>query len=179
MGDLFHESVPFEWIDKIIDVIRWNKQHTFQILTKRPERMKGYFTEHVPDKYYMENGNYLDNLWLGVTSENQEQANKRIPILLLIPAVKRFVSCEPLLSEIDFHQKHNNYFQGVVTENNGEIEFYGAAIHWVIAGPETGHNARPMQKEWIKGLQEQCKSAKVPFFDKKNTLGLNLTQIPE
>jgi protein gp37 len=201
MGDLFHESVPFEWIDKVWFVIAQNPQHTFQILTKRPERMKDYFI-HMgreaqqndeeciagkwlnPLKYF----DVLPNLWLGVTTENQEQANKRIPILCQIPAAKRFISCEPLLSDIDLQYPEEHFPDGPQMCCSGsECGCLGLPteppvinhLDWVIAGPETGHKARPMKKEWIRNIYSQCKAAKVPFFDKKNTLGLDLTQIPE
>lgn len=174
MGDLFHESVPFEWIDKVFRVMIDNKHHTFQILTKRPERMKEYIKSLWDQEF--------SNIWLGVTAENQEQANKRIPILLETPASKRFVSLEPLLSNIDFIINEGNIKHYALEGNatcKGEMYSGGNKIDWVIAGPETGHKARPMQKEWIENIYVQCKTAKVPFFDKKNTLGLNLTQTPE
>lgn len=161
MGDLFHESLNFNDILDIFFVMEKCPQHTFQILTKRPERMMEFINWSpypFPSK----------NVWLGVTAENQEQANKRVPILLDIPAAKRFVSCEPLLSDIDFpwfdYQKTN----GTILDK----------IDWVIAGPETGPNKRPMQKEWIQNIYNQCKRANVPFFDKKNTLEMNLKQFP-
>lgn len=111
----------------------------------------------------------LPNLWLGVTAENQDQANKRIPILLKIPCAIRFVSCEPLLSDIDFP-----WYQDIQPTNGTILK----DIDWLIAGPETGHNKRPMQKEWIESLYNQCKEANVSFFDKKNILGKNIKQIP-
>jgi protein gp37 len=124
MSDLFHENVQDEWIDKVFGVIAMCPQHTFQILTKRPERMKAYFdlrqypwifdhnldwwhSNHPQfasrlDDYACSSGHILPNCWLGVSAENQEQANKRIPILLQTPAAIRWVSAEPLLSDIDF-----------------------------------------------------------------------------
>lgn len=167
MGDLFHESVPFEWIDKVFTIMAMSPEHTFQILTKRPERMKEYIEEiHVET---------FKNIWIGVTAENQEQANKRIPVLLEIPAAKRFVSCEPLLSNIDL--SFNCQFIHEDNEGYGVDAIKG--LDWIIAGPETGPKARPMQKEWIENLYSQCELTNVPFFDKKNTLGLDLTQIPK
>jgi protein gp37 len=154
MGDLFHENVSFEWILEVWFIMEKCPQHTFQILTKRPERMREFLSEWALNPFFEP----LKNVWIGVTAENQEQANKRIPILLEIQSAKRFVSCEPLLSEIDFP---------FINE-----------LDWVISGPETGPGSRHMKKEWIQNLYEQCKSVNIPFFDKKNTLGKNLNQFP-
>ena len=125
MGDLFHEDVPFDYIDQIFAIMALTPQHTYQVLTKRPERMNQYMmwikdfwyreekredeilfaSMEVAEKYkYMENPPALwplPNVWLGATAENQEQADKRIPILLDTPAALRFVSIEPMLSHID------------------------------------------------------------------------------
>ena len=101
MGDLFHESVPFTFIHELWDIMKACPQHTFQILTKRPARMK----ECVDRIYSLERMGWAmgfwRHVWLGVTAENQEMADKRIPILMQISAAVRFVSCEPLLSSID------------------------------------------------------------------------------
>ena len=96
MSDLFHEDVPFEFIDKVFAVMRLSSRHVFQVLTKRAERMRGYFQQPAVD------GMPVSNVWLGVSAENQQQANERIPHLLNCPAAVRFVSAEPLLGPIDF-----------------------------------------------------------------------------
>ena len=183
MGDLFHESVPFEWIDKVIDVIRWTKQHTFQILTKRPERMKEYFNNHVPNKYLMDNGNYLDNLWIGVTAENQQQANKRIPLLLQIPAKVRFVSIEPMLSEVEISSwLYPEFIISTVEtslDDSSQSKVLQNDIHWVICGGESGHNARPMHPDWVRSLRDQCKDANVPFFFKQWGKYCMVEQLPD
>ena len=180
MGDLFHESVPFEWIDKVIDMIFKCSQHTFQILTKRPERALEYFMSDYP---FFEP---LENVWFGVTVENQAMADKRIPVLLQIPTKVRFVSCEPLLSEIILSdEKWFNYLEGYETQMRSqgnmpmETRIETNKIDWVIAGPETGPGARPMKKEWIESLYQQCEAEGVPFFDKRNELGLNLKEYPK
>lgn len=195
MGDLFHESVPFEWIDQVFDVISCCQQHTFQILTKRPERAFEYY-KHLGqrlkneglDSIPSQSNDILDwvgilpNLWIGVTCENQERANERIPILLEIPAKVHYLSCEPLLSDIRFP-----WFGGWMPSYNNPdnlgwdepAEPMILGLDWVICGPETGQKARPIQKEWIENIYQQCKCANVPFFDKKDILGLNLKQFPE
>jgi protein gp37 len=127
---------------------------------------------------------YADNVWLGVTAENQEMADKRIPILLQIPATVHFVSAEPMLGPI----KISNYL-GTVHEDECGIEnkdqrylFHDPwvkGIDWIIAGPETGPGARYMNPLWLEYLESQCVIADVPFFDKKNILGLNQQQFPE
>ncbi len=91
MSDLFHENIPFHFIDRVMTTIKAAEQHTFQILTKRPERAVDYFN-HADELY-----SHLDNVWLGVSVENQHAANERIPELLQTPAAVRFVSAEPLL----------------------------------------------------------------------------------
>jgi protein gp37 len=176
MGDLFHESVPFEWILKVWDVMCENPRHTFQILTKRPERMLEFYKwlgqkckDDGLDSVPSESNNllnYIDtpnNIWIGVTVENQKMADKRIPILLNVPVKVRFVSCEPLLGKV------SKFIMDIEANN---------LIDWVITGPETGPGKRPMKKEWIESLYNQCKAANIPFFDKKDTLGLNLKQFP-
>jgi protein gp37 len=168
MGDLFHESVPFEWIDQIFMIIAQLSRHTFQILTKRPDVMLKYFSRF---KFKLfDTWEYewpLNNVWLGVTTENQEQADKRISILLQIPAKVRFISCEPLLNEIHIER----YLISGADGFPEEMDKYHDWIDWVIVGPETGPKARPMQKEWIDNLAIQCLNFDVPFFDKKDILG--------
>lgn len=178
MGDLFHESVPFEWILDVWDVMVTAHWHTYQILTKRPERAleftRWFAKESAP--IVGEIFPVLPNIWIGVTCENQEQANKRIPVLLQIPAKKRFISCEPLLGNIDFYEFSDSLPSDINHPWRNEPILYG--VNWVIAGPETGPVARPIQKEWIENLYNQCKDVNVPFFDKKDVLGLNIKQFP-
>lgn len=102
MSDLFHENVPDDWIFKIFDVMKQTPQHTYQILTKRPERMRNYMVTHQqPQDYYNTGWQPLPNVWLGVSVENQQAADERIPQLLKTPAAVRFLSCEPLLGPVD------------------------------------------------------------------------------
>lgn len=122
MSDLFHEAVPDDWIDRVFAVMALAPQHTFQILTKRPERMRAYMLSEGKvwsifravrayiDDEYRENARFVDdetpwpwplpNVWLGVTAERQQEADERIPILLDTPAAKRFVSIEPMLGPV-------------------------------------------------------------------------------
>lgn len=169
MGDLFHESVPFEWIDKVFDIIYKCPQHTFQILTKRPEIAKQYCDYN--------HNQIAENIFWGTTIENQNNI-KRIEDLLRIQAKIHFISAEPLLSNLDLSYYLPIKSYSSCPENKKEFYNIHRSIDWLIAGPETGPGKRPMQKEWIESLYDQCKVANVPFFDKKNILGLNLQQYP-
>jgi len=137
MSDLFHEKVPFEYIDRVFDVMTRAPQHTFQVLTKRAERMAEFCRGvEVPD-----------NAWLGVSVENRKHGVPRIAVLRTVPARVRFLSVEPLLEDL------------------GPIDLDG--VHWVIVGGESGRKARPMRKEWVDGIKRQCDQADVPFFFKQ------------
>lgn len=170
MGDIFHADVPDEWIDRIFDVISQTPQHTYLILTKRPERMRQYLYDLYDDVGNKKGGLYshgrpIPNIWVGVTAENQEQANWRVPILMTIPAAVRFVSVEPMLSNVDLTKLEH----GGKTIN--ALEMQGSSICWVICGAETGPRKRPMNDAWAESLRDQCVAAKVPFFFKKDSFG--------
>jgi protein gp37 len=147
MSDLFHEDVPDKFIVKVFETMAKSKQHTFQILTKRPERMVTFF-----EKLFYMPIIPLSNVWIGVSIENQETADERIPQLLATPAAVHFISAEPLLGQINlrFPQSKNP---------NQDV--------WVICGGESGPNARPMHPEWVKSMRDQCQASGVPFFFKQ------------
>jgi protein gp37 len=137
MSDLFHKQVPDSFLDQVFDVIRATPQHTYQVLTKRAERLPEYF-----------GGATLPaNVWLGVSVENQRHGVPRIDLLRQVDARIRFLSVEPLLADV------------------GELDLRG--IHWVIVGGESGHGARPMAKVWVENVQRQCEAAGVAFFFKQ------------
>lgn len=141
MGDLFHQRVSDIFRRMVFEVMRQHPEHTFQILTKRPSVMRSMLTDY--------KGIKCPNAWLGVTAENQEQADKRIPILLDTPAALRFVSCEPLLGPINLRP-------------------YLSQLDWVIVGGETGPGARFMNGHWVDSLGKQCGyGANVPMFLKQ------------
>jgi protein gp37 len=152
MSDLFHEQVPFEFITRIFGVMKDAKQHTFQVLTKRPERMKEFvlWLRHGLD-YQVDYPS--PNVWLGVSVEDQRAADERIPLLLQTPAAVRFLSCEPLLGPVDL--------------SNTFAMAKPFRVHWVICGGESGPNARPMRPDWARALRDQCLAASVPFFFKQ------------
>jgi len=164
-------------------------EHTFMVLTKRPERMKEYFNTRPRDSMKQERvlvidemgaSNYsvslpLRNVWLGVTAENQEQADKRIPVLLQIPAAVRFVSVEPMLGPVDLtelpipYEICNRGFNFNALTDQDDEHFYNdhPKIDWVICGGESGPGARPMHPDWTRSLRDHCQAAGVPFFFKQ------------
>lgn len=137
MSDLFHEGVSDYFLDKIFQVILDTPQHTYQILTKRAERLPVYFKQR----------RCPDNVWLGVSVEDRQYGVPRIDFLRRVNAKIRFLSVEPLL------------------ENVGKLDL--TDIHWVIVGGESGHRARPMKPEWVDGIKQQCEDSNVAFFFKQ------------
>lgn len=174
MSDLFHENVPFEYIDEVFAVMALTPQHTYQVLTKRPERMAEYLKtgrrEIVRDaalrypEYQLNRMGFsgvfwpLDNVWLGTSVENQKAADERIPHLLKCPAAVRFLSMEPLVGPVDLLKEYPT--------GKGAVS-YCALVDWVIVGGESGRGHRPMHPEWARGLRDQCAAAGVPFFFKQ------------
>lgn len=136
MSDLFHTDVPFEFIDEVMTTIRETPQHRYLLLTKRAERMAEYFAKREVPK----------NVWLGVTVECQN-TRYRIDYLRKVPAVVRFLSCEPLLEDL------------------GELNL--SSIDWVIVGGESGHKARPMKEEWVLNIKQQVENHGAAFFFKQ------------
>ena len=169
MGDLFHEDVPFEFIRKVWIIMIEARQHTFQVLTKRPDRMAEFLKTHAPVRAMTGETYGKDslpkNIWIGVTAENQEQADKRIPILLDTPAAVRFVSIEPMLGEINLQKLHRKMVNGALAYPCAEQYLFD--LDWVIVGGETAANARPMHPDWVRSIQKQCEESKVPFFFKQ------------
>lgn len=170
MSDLFHENVPFNWIDQVYDVIDNNiggyepREHLYIILTKRPERMAEYFSYRKSS--HLSYGH--SNVWLGVTAENQMRANERIPILMQIPAAKRFISIEPMLTQIDISFIRNSSCSGFSPLESHPISSPNKPfIDWVICGGESGSKARPCHTDWVRSIRDQCKLAGTPFFFKQ------------
>ncbi|QMV00138.1 DUF5131 family protein [Devosia sp. D6-9] len=162
MSDLFHEAVPDDWIDQVFAVMAAATCHTFQILTKRPERMRAYISSPATvDRVLMRAREldptlwYLDwpmpNVWLGTSIEDQPTAETRLPYLCRTPAAVRFVSAEPLLGQVDLFAALGG----------------GSGIHQVIVGGESGPAARPMHPAWARLLRDQCNAAGIAFFFKQ------------
>lgn len=152
MGDLFHEAVTDEQIKQVWFSMLHAPQHTYQILTKRADRMLQW------TKHHYELHGIPPNVWLGVSVENQHFADERIPLLLQTPAAVRFLSAEPLLGPIRLHRAG----LGPAAPNDA-----AGWLHWVIAGGESGPHARPMHPAWARSLRDQCQAAGVPFFFKQ------------
>ena len=162
MTDIFHESVPFWWLNSVFIAMEENPQHIFQILTKRPDRMGHFLTAEWTAKI-------PDNVWLGVSCENQKAADERIPFLLQIPAKVRFVSVEPMLEAVDL----TDYFTGpnrlVATGNKSmPVDNIGSLkLDWTICGGESGPGARPLHPDWVRSLRDQCQIADISFHFKQ------------
>lgn len=187
MSDLFHEKVKDEWLDKAFAVMALTPQHTYQILTKRPERMKAYLSADDDDlcyrivdqaltyshnesignvmKWLEPHGEWLSDLktWplpnvhLGVSVEDQKTADERIPLLLQTPAAVRWISAEPMLGSIDLEP----------FLNWGRLGETWDSLDWVVVGGESGSNARPFDVAWARSIIEQCKAAGVACFVKQ------------
>jgi protein gp37 len=157
MTDLFHEQVPWEWVDKIWFTMASEKRHQFQVLTKRPERMRDYLRRFVWTTIPTIAKWPLPNVWPGVSVEDQKTADERIPILLQTPAAVPWVSYEPALGLVDF-AKHLMW-SGPIGPNRG--------LKWIVCGGESGPAARPMHPDWARSARDQCVAAGVPFFFKQ------------
>lgn len=192
MSDLFHEDVPDAFIDEVFAVMALCPQHTFQVLTKRPERMREYFDvlrdswprdrvdsigaamnairgrpERQPVPVFLP----LPGVWLGVSVEDQTRVDERIPLLLATPAAVRFVSAEPLLGPVDLSSVGPlrwDVLTGWKPAHDGWPEGANTdRLDWLIVGGESGASARPMHPDWARSLRDQCQTAGVPFFFKQ------------
>jgi protein gp37 len=141
MSDLFQDEVPSAFIERVFEVMRLARQHTFQILTKRAERLETVVTRlpgHLRE---------LPNVWLGVSVEDRRYGLPRVESLRKTPAAIRFLSIEPRLEDL------------------GPIDL--AEIDWVIVGGESGPGARPMNPSWVRAIRDLCRTSGVPFFFKQ------------
>ncbi len=142
MADVFDNAAPDGALDRLWQVIRATPRLDWQLLTKRPQNIRKMLPPDWGDGY--------ENVWLGTTTENQEEADRRIPYLLSAPARVRFLSCEPLLGRISLR-----------------ADWVRGKLHWIIAGGESGAKARPSHPEWFRFLRDQCVSAGVAFHFKQ------------
>jgi len=168
LADWLDDEAPLEWLADLVELIRTTPNLDWLLLTKRPENFQermsslAQFREVGSPQFLWElswlNGHPPGNVWIGTTTENQPMAEQRIPFLLRIPATVRFLSCEPLLGALDLAYA---CFNGA--DSFGTMP----GIDWVIAGGESGAQARPMEPEWARGIRDQCRLAEVPFFFKQ------------
>ena len=147
MSDLFHELVPFEYVDAVFEVMRRAPRHTFQVLTKRPERMRDYTAiSEINSMLFADHEWPLPNVWLGTSIEN-DRWTVRADALRSTFAAVRFLSCEPLLGPLPSLD---------LTD-----------IDWVIVGGESGNGHRPMDAAWVRDIRDRCLDARVAFFFKQ------------
>lgn len=146
MGDLFHERVPEAFIQRVFATMERNPEHTFQVLTKRADRLR----ELAPSL------TWADNIWCGVTAETDELVRRRVRALRRVPAAVRFVSLEPLLGPMP----------SLIEERRGGLGLLDR-LDWVIIGGETGPGARPMSAHWVRPIRDACVRCGVPLFFKR------------
>ena len=148
MSDLFHTDIPLDYLSEIWYIMaaaaNW---HVYQILTKRPDEM-AYRIAHL-------RLNMTPNIWLGTSVEDQRSADKRIPHLMSIPRANKFLSCEPLIGEIDL----SRWIPGNSDRPDG--------IKWVIDGGESGQRRRWAQPKWFKRIRDLCIQSEIPYFHKQ------------
>lgn len=153
------------WRSEAWEIIRQTPEITYQILTKRPERIANHLPDDWRDGY--------PNVWLGVSCENQATANERIPLLLKVAASVRFVSAEPLLGPISFGDIPTGKGTGdewdpvITMDALSRASVFAPHVNWVIVGGESGPGARPCDINWIRDIVKQCKTAEVPVFVKQ------------
>jgi len=164
MGDLFHDAVSDRGIKDALLVMAGRHDVDWQVLTKRADRLAGFGKTWGP---------WPDNIWVGVTCEDQERANLRIPLLLKVPAKVRFLSCEPLLGPITLPE-----LTDVVDVSKMTLEQFRAAragqierthLDWIIVGGESGPMRRPFNPDWARRIRDDCAPGDVPFFYKQGS----------
>jgi protein gp37 len=210
MSDLFHEKLDVRDVDQIFAVMALSPRHVFQVLTKRAPRMKAYLNdpevwarievaarrihrdrtgEQIGGKTLI---GPLPNVWLGVTAEDQQRADERIPLLLETPAAVRFVSVEPQLEHVQLKPFtvgagtycHECGGAGVKIDEDGCCTSCGAdatwfGVDWIICGAESGHGARPFDPDWARSLRDQCTASGAAFFYKQIVVGGQKISTPE
>ncbi|GLY21662.1 phage Gp37/Gp68 family protein [Micromonospora sp. NBRC 101691] len=195
MSDLFHARVPREFVARVFAIMAATPQHTYQVLTKRPDRMARIVNDLAwRSSVYLRESTLdlrgpardippwpLPNVWLGTSVEDQKAADLRLPALLDTPAAVRWLSCEPLLGPVNLGQwldrvepDGHEYDQAV-----GNISWYRRRLGWVVVGGESGHRARPMHPDWARSLRDQCVDAEIPFFFKQWGNWVPPSQMPE
>lgn len=192
MSDLFHKGISDESIAKVFAVMAATPRHTYQVLTKRHGRMRSLLSSDafriltkdahaemqlskaLPYKPLVINAWPLKNVWLGVSVENQEWADIRVPSLVQTPAAVRFLSCEPLLGSVDVSRWLPKPLCDACEAdmeapmcNQCYADFKADHIDWVIAGGESGSGFRPVDEQWVRSLRDQCVNAGTAFLFKQ------------
>ena len=183
MSDLFHSQIPTAFIEQVFAVMGLAEKHTFQVLTKRAKDMRDFFSYEMrwamiegathklyEDRYDQDPSMWLavngpaDNVWLGVSVEDQRRADERIPVLLDTPAAIRWISAEPLLGPLVIEQLGQHWL-GAASQRAGMND----GLDWVVVGGESGPGHRPMKIEWVESIVDQCRAANVPVFVKQDS----------
>jgi protein gp37 len=152
MSDLFHDDIPDEYIGRILDVMAQAHRHTFQVLTKRPNRMRTLLRGRFA------HASTLAHVWWGVSVENRKHGLPRIDLLRETPAEVRFLVLEPLLEDL------------------GRLNLDG--IGWIVVGSETGHGARPLELDWVREIRDQAVAGEVPLFFKQRLVNRRKVSLP-
>jgi protein gp37 len=174
MSDLFHDDIPDSYIAQVFEVMARAPHHTFQVLTKRHARMRSLLSRPSfrDNLAHWGAGWPLPNVWLGVSTENQQWADIRIPALLDTPAAVRWISAEPLLGPIDISrwQQERPVGRDLALRPLTPSEMRACRIpglDWLVVGGESGRGARPMHPDWPRRLRYQCEAAGIPFLFKQ------------
>ena len=180
MADVFEDRSDLDdHRTRLFNMIDQTPNLTWLLLTKRPENI-------IPSTPVWSKLGWPKNVWIGTSVENQKAADERVPHLLKVPAAVRFLSCEPLLGLIKFrwtpyhHQATGETYREYLHRKGDEgINEYESLrqIHWVIAGGESGHHARPMHPDWARSLRDQCAAAGVPYFFKQNGEYVSVSEV--
>jgi protein gp37 len=172
MGDWMDDQVQCGWIDRILDMICFNARHQFFTLTKQPQNLEKKIYSHCPESPARElgGGDYLPNLWNGVSITDQEDADRMIPDLLKVPG-KRWVSYEPMLGPVDFSD-----YLPIETIGGVELENWPS---WIVLGCESGPKRRSCDPQWMLDVVRQCKAAGVPVYVKQVDMGKRVRHNPQ
>ncbi|MDD5059433.1 MAG: DUF5131 family protein [Sideroxydans sp.] len=184
-GDLFHEDVPFEFIEAAFALMLERADVDWQVLTKRPRRMQMFLDQNLRSDVFKHWP--FPNVWLGVTAENQATADERIPVLLQVPAAVHFVSVEPMLEPVDLRpyltfwhlsRATGETFYPTVADPNTPEDWHGIpfrihqrreVVNWAICGGESGPNRRRFDVQWAVDLYYQCHEAGIPYWYKQGS----------
>lgn len=155
LADVFDNQVEPQWRADLWSVIWRTPTLDWLLLTKRPQNI----IKMLPTNW----GKGWNNVWIGCTAENQAEADRRIPLLLEVPAAVRFLSCEPLLGPVSLRQ-----WMCLIQPDGGPAWCDKGGLHWVIVGGESGPGKRPMDLAWARSLRDQCNASGVAFFGKQD-----------
>lgn len=170
LADVFDNAVDPQWRAELFDLIDATPNLDWLLLTKRIGNVASMLEDVAARQFDLERLHApaaRENVWLGATIVNQEEADRDIPKLLAVPARVRFLSMEPLLGPVDLRFRARSFGFPSHIDRHGNAHGMPQGVHWVIAGGESGHGARAMHPDWARSLRDQCKRAGVPFLFKQ------------